>query len=244
MGSALLILAAWLWRKELGISSLGPLSEKEDIADDLEPKDSEENNDEGSPNDTNASIPTSSNQLTFYENERKTKLLQLVKTHHYLSTSKASVELGISIKSAQSTLFSLFAEDKIDRSEYRGKEIFLDKDFWENKAIDWVVKQLSKIEKIESVYKQVRYKTASFDAIAETAEKVFFIEITSRPERVVSRIVRDSVEFEHRYKKHAYYIVAAVCIEGKNAPAPIKTPVKDFEFWNVPSEVAIIPQKD
>ena len=186
IGTALLILVVWLWKKELGIHSLGPLSGKS-IEDQLSPQ-SEENEQKGTFNTATGLGAAPDQAEALKGTELKRKIIELIQQRHHVGEGYVSYKLEITSAYARKLLQELVNTGELAHSSFRDSGTYIDPEFYENKAIDWVVNRLrTQYPDLTRIYKFVKFAGIEYDAVAETNDQIFFIEINKKGTKTIEK---------------------------------------------------------
>jgi hypothetical protein len=194
IGLFLLIMAIWIWRKELKINQFGFIG-----GNDIEPTDPETFPKEPKPDISNtAKKIDADNELdktiefeTFKAKELKDNIISYFKERPYGLTNATilAANFGVSRQTIQRFLFELMKENYVRRDTYpgSGKANFSYSASIENRAIDDFVKHLKTEILSDNRFVRVsqRYET---DAIVQTSSMNYVIEVKRMDTLLTKRI--------------------------------------------------------
>ncbi|MBU0693847.1 MAG: hypothetical protein KKC11_04185 [Candidatus Omnitrophica bacterium] len=122
-----LLLAGWLWKKELGINQFGIFG-----APDEEPR----NPTKEKPEPSNGYVNVEKDFLCDKFDQRKEEILEIAKEYDGIINGQiVAYELRISTKSAEILLWTLVKENKLRKDTYGHKSVYSLRDSLENRAI-------------------------------------------------------------------------------------------------------------
>ena len=178
IGLFLAFISIWLWKKELGLGTLGPLGEGS-ISTQDEYDISKKSRELVSEIDSGKLLEMTANEMNKKKVEdRKAHIISLIKKKHAVSIATVANELCITKNTTEILLFSLMKEGLIRCDGFPRRSIYTLMSSLENQAIDWVKAMVEKDNKIINERRFVRINNQyELDAIFETDKMLFLIEI-------------------------------------------------------------------
>ncbi len=202
VGLGALVLSIWIWRKELGITKVGPLSGEPSVTQ-QEP---------GAP-----IIPSSQGEAVSIDAEptyadmekhelklRKDYVTNLFERYHSLNVSMVAHELRIMREAAKYLLFVLQKEGKLRADGFPKSTIYTKADSVENRTIDLVTRDIERTHRLLQERRFVRISHRyEVDALLKCEEIEFIVEVkiikgdVKQPtlERWITQITSIAAEF-------------------------------------------------
>jgi|GEM_PF-2993265 len=176
IGIGALVLAAWLWRKELGITHLGPFGGP-DIVTQQEAGAPPRKTDDSEPPpglDLGAISKEMADSLT---KEHLTLIMQMFKNMHSINASSVALKLGVSVHTAKTYLFLLTKSGQLRADGFPKHTIYTPAHSIENRILNATRKYLSETYGELSERRYVRIgRSYEVDALLESESTLFLVE--------------------------------------------------------------------
>lgn len=200
IGLFLLIMAIWIWRKELKINQFGFIG-----GNDIEPTDPKTFPKQPTPEDTPPATKTGDDEkqidkTTDFESykaeELKNKITTYFKERPYGLTNATilSAKFGVSRLSIERVLFELMKENIVRRDTYpgSGKANFSYRASIENRAIDDFIKLLKTEILSDNRFVRISQRYEA-DALIQTSLMNYVIEV-KRMDNITTKLIDDSIK--------------------------------------------------
>lgn len=245
IGIGALVLAAWLWRKELGVTQLGPLGGPDPISQQEAggpPKPPEES---GPPPSLDLA-PVSAEMTDAETKQGLEHIMQMFQKAHSVNVSRVARELGVSTHTAKTYLFLLTKTGQLRADGFPRYTIYTPSKSLENRILDAAKQRLSETHGVLSERRYVRIKRMyEIDALLESEEMTFVVEakilrsqdLVSRLDRWILQLLRVAKEFR---TERIACVLAIACL-GDADPANVKQQVAGFTFdsGSVPVQILV-----
>jgi len=245
-----LILAVWLWRKELGVSKLGPLSGIDQVSQ--QPAGSPQKPVEESGPVPSLDISSISEDLANDEMKKRLEhIMQMFRKMHSVNVSYVANEFRISSGDAKNLLFYLTKMGALRADGFPKKTIYTPSKSIENLTLDTVKQRLSEKHEILSERRFVRIKGKyEIDSLLESDDRTFIIEAkvlrkhTFLPqfEHWITALMTVANEFKN---KKMMCILAIVCL-GNLKVVDVKKQIDSFTFdtGTIPLEALVFSETE
>lgn len=234
IGIGALILAAWFWRKELGVTQLGPLGGAVTVSQQQAGTPLKSSEEAGPPPILNLAT----NQKEMANNamqQRLEQIMQMFQKTHSINISYVAKELGVTSSTAQTLLFFLTKTGQLRADGFPKNTIYTPSKSIENRILDTAREKLSNTYGILSERRFIRVKRMyEIDALLESEELAFIVEakilrnnnLLSRLDEWALRLMNVAKEFQD---KKVICVLAIACLEGISVDA-VKKQVASFTF--------------
>jgi hypothetical protein len=234
VGIGALILAAWLWRKELGVTQLGPLGGAEPVSQQpagTPPKPPEESG----PPPTLDLAAISQDMANAATQQQLEHIMQMFRKTHSVNVSYVARELGVAAQTAKTLLFFLTKTGQLRADGFPRNTIYTPSKSLENRILDAARQKLSETHGILSERRFVRVKRMhEVDALLECEEWTFVVEakilrnqnLLSRLDEWILKLMNVAKEFQG---KKVACVLAIACLGDINVE-DVKKQVASFTF--------------
>ncbi len=250
IGIGALVLAAWLWRKELGVTQLGPLGGSEPVSQQeagAPPKPPEES---GPP--PTLDLTTVSAEMADAETKQRLEhIMRMFQKAHSVNVSHVARELGVTTHTAKTYLFLLAKTGQLRADGFPKHTIYTPSKSLENRILDAAREKLSEAHGVLSERRYVRIgRMYEIDALLESEDMTFVIEakilrnqdLVSRLDRWVLQMLNVAKEFR---TERIACVLAVACLGGVNA-ADVKKQIAGFTFdsGSVPVQILVLSEAE
>lgn len=190
IGIGSLVLAAWLWRKELGITQLGFISGTAPTISQQDAGSPQRSRDESGPPPGLDLSALSAEMGDAETRQRLEHIMQMFQRLHSVNVAHVARELGISTHTAKTYLFLLTKTGQLRADGFPRRTIYTPARSLENRILDTVKQKLSESHGVLSERRYVRVKRMyEVDSLLESEDTTFIIEAkVLRSENAVSRL--------------------------------------------------------
>jgi hypothetical protein len=234
IGIGALILAAWFWRKELGVTQLGPLGGAVPVTQ--QPAGTPLKSPEESGPPPILDLATISKEMANNAmQQRLEQIMQMFQKTHSINVSYVAKELGVASNTAKTLLFFLKKTDQLRADGFPRNTIYTPSKSIENRILDTAREKLSNTYGILSERRFIRVKRMyEIDSLLESAELTFIVEakilrinnLLSRLDEWTLRLMNVAKEFQG---KKVICVLAIGCLEGIRVD-DVKKQVASFTF--------------
>jgi len=234
VGIGTLLLSAWIWRKELGITQLGPLSGEPPVSQ--QPGGTPSKSPEESEPPSSIDLSSISQEMTDTETKQRFEhIMRMFNKVHSVNASYVSRELGVSSKTAKTYLFFLTKTGQLRADGFPRHTIYTPAQSTENRILDTVKRELTKTHGILSERRYVRVKKMyEIDSLVECDDITFIVEakilrsdnLMSRLDKWILKLLTVAKEFRI---ENVACILAVAYLGDKNAEL-IKKQADSFTF--------------
>lgn len=234
IGLGTLILTVWLWRKELGVTQVGPLSGSDIIKQQEAGTPAKPLDESGPP----PSLDLSAVELEMVDAEAKQKLEHIMKMFqkaHSINIYHVARELGITTQIAKTYLFLLTKAGLLRADGFPKRTIYTPAHSLENRILDAVRKQLSNTHDVLSERRFIRVgKIYEVDALLESDAITFLVEakvlrkpdILSHLDHWVMQLLNVAKEYP---SQKVACILAVACLADADA-SDVRKQIASFTF--------------
>lgn len=234
VGIGALMLAAWLWRKELGVTQIGPLGGPESVSQQpagTPPKPAEESG----PPPTLDFTAVTQDMANEEARQRLEHIMQMFQKAHSVNVSYVARALGVSLRTAQDLLFFLTKTGQLRADGFPKHTIYTPSKSLENRILDAAKQRLSDIHGILSERRFVRVKREhEVDALFESKEWTFVVEAkTLRSQDLISRLdqwITQLMNLAKEFQGKKVACVLAIACMGDIKADDIQKQVASFTF--------------
>jgi hypothetical protein len=250
IGIACLVLAGWLWRKELGVTQLGPLG-----------GDPVSQQDAGSPPRTldesgpppALDVAAISTEMADAETRGRLQLImQMFERVHSLNVSRVAAELGVSAHTAKTYLFFLTKTGQLRADGFPKRTIYTPVKSLENRILDAVKRRLSERYGVLSERRYVRIRRMyEADSLLESEATSFIVEakvlrkrgdVAPRLGTWVPQLLSVAAELP---TTRVACVLALACLDDAD-PTSVRRQVEamTFDSGSIPVEVMVLGESD
>lgn len=234
IGIGALILAAWFWRKELGVTQLGPLGSAANVSQQpagTQLKSSEETGPPPMLDLANIQKDMANSEMQ----QRLEKIMHMFQRTHSINVSYVAKELGVTFSTAKTLLFFLTKTGQLRADGFPKNTIYTPSKSIENRILDTVREKLSDKYGILSERRFIRVKRMyEIDALLESEELTFVVEakilrnndFLSHLDEWTLRLMDVAKEFQDR---KIICVLAIACLGGINVEG-VKKQAASFTF--------------
>lgn len=250
LGISALVLALWIWRRDLGITKLGPTGGPEVVTQ-------QEGGEPAKPPDESGPSPSpdlGAVQSELADAEAKQGLehiVQMFQRSHSVNVSSVTQELGITTKIAKTYLYLLTKSGHLRADGFPKHTRYTPAQSIENQILDAAAEDLSRTYGILSERRYVRIKRMyEVDALLESADTTFVVEakvlrkpdIVTRLDTWVPRILTVAREFP---SERVACVIAVGLLEDVNA-MEVREQVAGitFDSSDIPVRLMIFPENE
>jgi len=250
IGIACLVLAAWLWRREFGVTQIGPLG---GAPVSQQPAGSPPRTlDESGPPPALDLAAVSREMADAETRERLQHIMQMFERVHSLDASRVAAELRVSAHTARTYLFFLTRNGQLRADGFPKRTIYTPSKSLENRILDAVKQRLSERHGVLSERRYVRIgRIHEADSLLESEAASFVVEAKVLRKRGdvapqlgawVPQLL--SVAAELRAGGVAC-VLALACLDDAD-PTSVKRQVEamTFDSGSVPVEVMVLAESD
>lgn len=247
IGIALIALAIWIWRKELNLTGIGPLS-----GPPIEQKDASEissqYHEEHSPQEQLSTAQSKLKKDRF--KKQKELILEMVQESFALNIYSVSQKLGITQHTAEAILFLLSKEGKL-RQDGFPRPVYTLASGLDNLVLDHIHNEIKKKHEVISERRYVRIKNKyEADAIIKCVNEIFIVELkyirsTLKVDNV-KRTIDQLLAISKEYTSKNIILMLIYILFDRSMYREINKLLKvtTFDTGNIPLEVKILKAED
>jgi len=250
VGIGALVLAAWLWRKELGVTQLGPLGAEPSISQQpagTPPKPPEES---GPP--PTLDLGRLSKEMADATTQQQLQhIMQMFQKTHSINASYVARELGVASRTAKTLLYLLTKTGQLRADGFPRNTIYTPSKSLENRILDAARQRLSEAHGILSERRYVRIKRMyEVDALFVYEEMAFVVEakilrnqdLTSRLDHWILQLLNTAKEL--RLEKIAC-VLAIGCLGDAQADL-VRKQIASFTFdsGSIPVQILVFSESE
>ncbi|HBA86324.1 MAG TPA: hypothetical protein DCZ95_19765 [Verrucomicrobia bacterium] len=250
IGIGAIVLAAWLWRAEFGVTQLGPLGGPELVIQQKAGAPSKPSEESGPPRIVDlARVSAEMNDAE--AKHRLDHIMQMFQKVHSISASYVARDLGVTTDTARTYLYSLVKAGQLRADGFPKHTIYTPAKSLENRILDVARQKLSQTHGVLSERRYVRIgKMHDIDAILESEDITFIVEAKIlRSADLISRLDSWVLQMLNVAKDlHAEKIacvLAVACLDEATADT-VKKQASGFTFdsGSVPVEIMVFSESD
>jgi hypothetical protein len=250
LGIGSLLLAVWLWRRELGITQLGPLGGADPVSQQEAGSPPKPPDESGPP----PAIDLSNISAEMADAEAKQRLkhiMQMFQRLHSVNVSHVARELGVTTHTAKAYLFLLTKTGQLRADGFPRRTIYTPAKSLENRILDTVKQKLSQTYGVLAERRYVRVKRSyEVDSLLESDDVTFIVEAkVLRTDDVVPRLDNWILQLLSVAKelpsRRPVCVLSLACVDEAR-PTVVKKQVESmtFDSGSIPVEVMVLAQSE
>ena len=250
MGIVAFVLAAWLWRKELGITHLGPLAGPDPITQQKAGAPPKPPDESGLPPSLDLGA-VSAEMADAETKQRLEHIMQMFQKAYSVNVSHVTRELGVTMHTAKTYLFLLAKSGQLRADGFPKHTIYTPAHSIENRILDATRQHLSKTHGVLSERRYVRIRRMyEVDALLESDETTFLVDakILRKPD-IISRLdhwVLQMLNVAKEFASERIACVLAVACLGDVDAGNVRKQIAGltFDSGTVPLQVLIFSERE
>ena len=250
IGIGAIILAAWLWRKELGVTQLGPLGGADPVSQ--QPAGAPPKPQEESGTTPSLDLATISKEMADATTQQQLKhIMQMFQKTHSVNVSHVARELGVTTITAKTYLFLLTKTGQLRADGFPKHTIYTPSKSLENRVLNAARQKLSETYYVLSERRYVRIKRMyEIDALFESEEMTFIVEAKIlRNQDLVSRLdnwVLQLLKVAKEFRAERIACVFAISCLGDANVDDVKKQVAalTFDSGSVPVKILVFSESE
>jgi len=250
IGIGALVLAVWLWRKELDITQLGPLGGPGTVTQQEGGAPAKSPDESGPPRNLDLSAVAA--EMADAETEQRLEyIMEMFQKTHAVNVSHVALELGVAAQTAKKYLFLLTKTGQLRADGFPKHTIYTPAHSLENRILDAARQYLSEKHGVLSERRYVRIgRMYEVDALLESGETTFLVEakvlrkpdIVSHLDHWVMQVLNAA---EGLPSQRVACVLAVACIEDVDA-TDVRKQIAGFTFdsGTVPVQVLVFSERE